>query len=345
MGTDYAGLHEGTAFTIISYCEETLKTNKPIRSCLNTSPLKLVILLLSALLILGSLKTFCQKPARSADDQTTLRVTVDLVNVLFTVTDSGGRLITNLNKEDFLIEEDGRKQEIAYFSKEVSLPLTMAILIDTSPSVEPILGLEKQTASEFLQSVLRKEDLALIMNFDRSVSLIQEFTSDIRRLNKAIQSVAIGSGTSVHDAVFLACDEKLKQETGRKAIILISDGGDTTSKLKIKEAIESAQRADVIIYAISNRVGGFFYGGYGGDDGTLKKYAETTGGKTFFPSKPQDFKKAFDAIQEELRSQYSVAYNSSNAAKDGSYRTIKIAAPSQKNLKVRAKKGYYSAKS
>jgi VWFA-related protein len=101
----------------------------------------------------------------------------------------------------------------------------------------------------------------------------------------------------------------------------------------------------VIVYAISNRVGGFFYGGYGGDDGTLKKYCEMTGGRAFFPSKPQDFKKAFDAIQEELRSQYSVAYNSSNAAKDGSYRTIKILTPSQKNLKVRAKKGYYSAKS
>jgi VWFA-related protein len=288
---------------------------------------------------------FCQKSAGSRNDQTTLRVAVDLVNVLFTVTDGSGRLITNLSKEDFVVEEDGQKQEIAYFSKEVSLPLTMAILIDTSPSVEPILGLEKQTANEFLESVLRKEDLALIMNFDRSVSLIQDFTSDIRRLNRAIQSVAIGSGTSVHDAVFLACDEKLKQETGRKAIILISDGGDTTSKLKIKEAIEAAQRADVIIFAISNRVGGFFRSGYGADDGTLKKYAETTGGRAFFPSKPQDFKKAFDAIQEELRSQYSLAYNSTNAAKDGTYRTLKIVLPSQKNLKVRAKKGYYSAKS
>jgi Ca-activated chloride channel homolog len=303
------------------------------------------LVVLAFMLMFGSLKAFCQKPTSSKDDQTTLRVRVDLVNVLFTVTDGSGRMITNLNKEDFVIEEDGKKQEIAYFSKEVSLPLTMAILIDTSPSVEPILGLEKQTATEFLQSVLRKEDLALIMNFDRSVSLIQDFTSDIRRLNKAIQSVAIGSGTSVHDAVFLACDEKLKQETGRKAIILISDGGDTTSKLKIKEAIESAQKADVIIFAISNRVGGFLYGGYGADDGTLKKYAETTGGRAFFPSKPQDFKKAFDAIQEELRSQYSLAYNSSNAAKDGSFRTLKIVLPNQKNLKIRAKKGYYSAKS
>lgn len=323
-----------------------MKTDEPTRLYLHVSHSKLVAMLLPVFLILASIKTFGQKPASSKDDQTTLRVRVDLVNVLFTVTGSDGRLITNLNKEDFLIEEDSKKQEISYFSKEVSLPLTMAILIDTSPSVEPVLGLEKQTASEFLQSVLRKEDLALIMNFDRSVSLIQDFTSDIRRLNKAIESVAIGSGTSVHDAVFLACDEKLKQETGRKAIILISDGEDTTSKLKLKEAMESAQRADVIIYAISNRVGGLFYGRFGGgDDGTLKKYCEMTGGRAFFPSKPQDFKKAFDEIQEELRSQYSVAYNSSNAAKDGSYRTIKILTPSQKNLKVRAKKGYYSAKS
>jgi VWFA-related protein len=315
-----------------------------VRSYFPTFRTTLIVLILPVLMIMGSSEILCQK-ANSTRDQTTLRVTVDLVNVLFTVTDSGGRLITDLNKDEFLVEEDGKKQQIAYFSKEVSLPLTLAILIDTSPSVEPVLGLEKQTAMEFLQSVLRKEDLALVMNFDRSVSLIQDFTSDTRRLNKAIQSVSIGSGTSVHDAVFLACDEKLKQETGRKGIILISDGGDTTSKLKIKEGIEAAQRADVIIYAISNRVGGFFYGGYGGDDGTLKKYCETTGGRAFFPSKPQDFKKAFDAIQEELRSQYSLAYNSSNSAKDGSYRTIKIAALNQKNLKVRAKKGYYSPKS
>ena len=277
-----------------------------------------------------------------------MHVSVDLVNVLFTVTDGNGRLVTNLNKESFLVDEDGKKQQITYFSKEVTLPLTLAILIDTSPSVEPILGVEKETAMEFLQTVLRKEDLALVMNFDRSVSLLQDFTSDTRRLNKAIQSVSIGSGTSVHDAVFLACDEKLKQETGRKAIILISDGGDTTSKLKIKDGIESAQRADVIIYAISNRIGGFFlggYGGYGGDDGTLKKYAEATGGKAFFPSKPQDFKKAFDAIQDELRSQYSLAYSSSNPAKDGSYRVLRISLPNQKNLKIRAKKGYYAPKS
>ncbi len=287
------------------------------------------------------------------DDQTTLRVTVDLVNVLFTVTDNNGRLITNLNKQDFVVEEDGKKQDVSYFSKEVTLPLTLAILIDSSPSVESVLGLEKQTAMDFLRSVLRKEDLALLMNFDRGVTLLQDLTSDLRRLDRAIQSITIGAGTSVHDAVFLACDDKLKQETGRKSIILISDGADTTSKLKMKEAIESAQRADVIIFAISNRPrGGFTFGpgvgygrGYEGDDGALKKYSEVTGGRAFFPSKPQDFKKAFDAIQEELRSQYSMAYRSSNPARDGGYRTLKISIPSQKDLKVRAKKGYYAPKS
>ena len=306
---------------------------------------QLITTLLLILILAATGKLFSQPFQKKKDDETTLRVSVDLVNVLFTVTDQSGRLITNLSKEDFLVEEDGKKQEIAYFSRETTLPLTLAILIDSSPSVEPILGIEKQTAVEFLQSVLRKEDLALVMNFDRSVSLLQDFTPEIRRLEKAIQSVAIGSGTSVHDAVFLACDEKLKNETGRKAIILISDGGDTTSKLKIKDGIESAQRADVIVYAISNRVGGFFLGGYGGDDGTLKRYAEATGGRAFFPSKSQDFKKSFDAIQEELRSQYSLAYNSSNPAKDGSYRSLKISIPSQKNLKLRAKKGYYAPKS
>src|SRR5213592_381365 len=319
-----------------------------MKSKLPVSFSRFVFRLLLVFLALGGVQLFSQKSKTSNEDQTTLHVSVDLVNVLFTVTDGNGRLVTNLNKESFLVDEDGKKQQITYFSKEVTLPLTLAILIDTSPSVEPILGVEKETAMEFLQTVLRKEDLALVMNFDRSVSLLQDFTSDTRRLNKAIQSVSIGSGTSVHDAVFLACDEKLKQETGRKAIILISDGGDTTSKLKIKDGIESAQRADVIIYAISNRIGGFFlggYGGYGGDDGTLKKYAEATGGKAFFPSKPQDFKKAFDAIQDELRSQYSLAYSSSNPARDGSYRALRIALLNQKNLKIRAKKGYYAPKS
>ena len=296
-------------------------------------------LTLSAPLVLRS----AQEKRDNPESETTLKVNVDLVNVIFTATEGNGRLVPGLNKEDFLVEEDGRKQEVSHFAREVTLPLTLALLIDTSPSVQSVLELEKQTAIEFLYSTLHKEDLALVMNFDRGVSLVQDLTSDIRRLSKGIQSIAIGGGTSVHDAVFLASDEKLKRETGRKAIILISDGGDTTSKLKIKDATESAQRADVIIYAISNSSGGPFFGG-GGDDGTLKRYAEATGGRAFFPSKPQDFKKAFDAIQEELRSQYILSYSSTNTMKDGGYRALRVSVPNQKNLKVRAKKGYYASK-
>lgn len=304
---------------------------------------KLFSTLASAVLCTQFALGAAQRKGEQVEPETTLKVRVDLVNVITTVTEGNGRLVPNLNKEDFLVEEDGRKQDVSYFAREVTLPLTLALLIDTSPSVQPVFDLEKQTAIEFLHSVLRKKDLALVMNFDRGVSLVQDFTVDIRRLSKAIQSLGIGGGTSVHDAVFLASDEKLKQETGRKAIILISDGGDTTSKVKIKDAIESAQRADVIVYAISNRAGGPFFGG-GGDDGTLKRYAEATGGRAFFPSKPQDFKKAFEAIQEELRSQYILSYTSTNSLRDGGYRALKVSLPNQKNLKVRAKKGYYASK-
>ena len=277
----------------------------------------------------------------SQETPTTLRVDVDLVNLLCTAQSKQGQLINDLNQEDFLVKEDGVKQVITHFSREVTLPLTLAILIDTSPSVQNVLTLEQQTAVEFLRAILGNNDLAMLMNFDRRVSLIQDFTDSIRLLEKAIYAVAIGGGTSVHDAVFLACDEKLKQETGRKAIVLISDGGDTTSKLKIQDAIEAAQRADTIIYSISNRVGGFFRGSTGSPR-TLKKYARATGGTAFFPKKPQSFKKAFDAIEEQLRNQYLLSYQSSNRSRDGAYRSIKITLPKRKRLRVKARKGYYA---
>ncbi|MFN8007192.1 MAG: VWA domain-containing protein [Terriglobia bacterium] len=303
------------------------------------------IALCSLLLFAGLVITShsSQEARKPADIEGTLKVSVDLVNVVFTVTEGNNRFVSNLNKEDFQVEEDGKPQEIGYFAKEVTLPLTLGLLIDTSPSVESILETEKTTAVEFLRAVLRKQDLALVMNFDRSVTLVQDFTADLRRLEKAIRSVSIGGGTSVHDAIYLASDEKLKAETGRKAIILISDGSDTTSKLKMKEALEAAQRADIIIFAISTPVIGPLMMG-GGDSGVLKKYADSTGGRAFFPSKAQEFQKCFDAIQDELRSQYVLSYTSTNANKDGSFRSIKISVLNQKGLKVRAKKGYYAPK-
>ncbi len=277
-------------------------------------------------------------------EQTTLRVDVDLVNVLCTVQTRQGQFVTDLKRQDFRIEEDGVTQSVTHFAREVTLPLTLGILIDTSPSVQDILPLEQRAAIEFLRTVLKKNDLAMIINFDRSVSLIQDFTNSLDLLEKAIGLLDIGGGTSLHDAVFLACDEKLRHESGRKAIVLISDGGDTTSKLKIREAIETAQRADTVIYAISNRIGGFYRRAYS-NSGALKKYARATGGTAFFPNRPQKFRRAFEAIETELRSQYLLSYQSSNGKRDGGYRTIKVKLQNKRGLRVKARKGYYARSS
>ncbi len=285
--------------------------------------------------------------AKPQEAPATLRVDVNLINILCTVQTGQGRHVTGLNQEDFVIKEDGIPQSITHFASDVNLPLTLAVLIDTSPSVLEILALEQQVAIEFLRTILGKRDLAMIINFDRSVTLIQDFTNSIPMLEKAIHTLAIGRGTSVHDAVYLACEEKLKRETGRKAIVLISDGGDTTSKLKISKAIESAQRADTIIFSISNRIGGFYgYGRYGGGNpGTLKKYARSTGGTAFFPNKPQKFKRAFDAIARELGNQYLLSYQSSNGSQDGGYRSIRVTLPKRKRVRIKARKGYYAPSS
>src|SRR6185295_2773223 len=219
----------------------------------------------------------------------------ELVNVQFSAIDRHGRFVPGLTAKDFLVEEDGRRQEIRNFARENELPLTLAMLIDTSPSVRPVFDEEKMTADSFLESILRSKDLALVMGFDRSVTLVQDYTDSARSLRRAIDELEIGGGTSVYDAVYLACKEKLKEEAGRKAIILISDGEDTTSKLKFGEALVAAHQSDTVIYAISNSIRSFFpYGGRrrnggggiggGGDISTLRKFSEETGGATFVVS-------------------------------------------------------------
>src|SRR5215831_11348647 len=304
-------------------------------------------------LILLSVVCFGMTASAVSQDQDTLKVSVDLVNVPFSVTDRHGRFVSGLTAKDFTVEEDGRRQQIRNFARENELPLTIAMLVDTSPSVRPVFEEEKTTANAFLESILRPKDLALVMGFDRSVTLVQDYTDNIRLLKRAIDELEVGGGTSVYDAVYLACKEKLGREAGRKAIILISDGEDTTSKLKFNEALVAAHQSDAVIYAISNAVTGFFpYGPYGGrrgrgrvyggggDIGTLKKFSEETGGTTFVVSNQNSFVKIFDQISEELRSQYSLGYVSTNTAKDGKYHQIKIVARGS-GYTVKARKGYY----
>jgi VWFA-related protein len=290
-------------------------------------------------------------------EQDTLKVDVQLVNVQFTVSDRHNRFVPGLTAKDFLVEEDGRRQEIRNFARENELPLTLAMLIDTSPSVRPVLREEKTTAIGFLETILRPKDLALIMNFDRGVTLVQDYTDSTKQLQRAIEDLEIGGGTSIYDAVYLACKEKLADEAGRKAIILISDGEDTTSKVKFNEALVAAHKSDSVIYGIFNAVTGFYspYGrrggggrgvvfGGGGDIGTLKRFSDETGGTTFSVNNQNSFQKVFDQISEELRSQYSLGYVSTNTAKDGKYRQIKII-PRVSSYTVKARKGYYAAKS
>ena len=303
-------------------------------------------------LILLSVVCFGITASAVSQDQDTLKVSVDLVNVPFSVTDRRGRFVSGLTAKDFTVEEDARRQEIRNFARENELPLTIAMLVDTSPSVRPVFEEEKTTANAFLESILRPKDLALVIGFDRSVTLVQDYTENIKLLKRAIDELETGGGTSVYDAVYLACKEKLGSEAGRKAIILISDGEDTTSKVKFNEALFSAHTSDTIIYAISNsfRSGLFPYGrsrrtgSGGGDIGTLRKFSTETGGATFVVNNQNTFSKIFEQIAQELRSQYSLGYNSTNPVRDGKFRQIKII-PRDSSYTIRARKGYYAAKS
>ena len=267
----------------------------------------------------------------------TIKLDTALVNVLCTVTDRRGRLIPNLTKEDFTIEEDGKKQEIVRFSKENELPLTMALLMDTSGSVVPVLPEEKETASAFINAILTTKDLAMVIKFDKYAKVIEDFSESRRRIIDAIDQVRkTGDGTALYDAVVLASKDHLSKEAGRKAIILMSDGKDEGSSHSQRSALFAAHESDAVIYSISNT-----YGNSGGDPGTLRTLSEETGGAAFFLHRNGEFKAVFDQIANELRSQYSIAYKSSNTKHDGKFRAIKIVTRDT-SLTVRTRKGYYA---
>jgi len=211
--------------------------------------------------------------------------------------------------------------------------------------VGPKLKFEQEAATSFFQSVLREKDRAMLVEFDTGVTLLQDFTSDPNRLAKEIKKLRAAGGTALYDAVYMTCDEKLIREIGRKAIIILSDGQDESSKLSLHQATEMALRAEATIFAISVSKGGFFgVEGTKEGDNILKELAQQTGGRVFFPFKVEELDDAFRQINQELRSQYSLGYISSNQTRNGSYRKIEIKV-SDKNLKLNYRKGYYSATS
>jgi VWFA-related protein len=285
-----------------------------------------------------------------------IRSQVNLVNLFATVRDKNKRIATDLKQQDFKILEDGQQQQIAFFSKEVTLPITLALLLDTSGSEQEMLSSIQEAGSRFLDRVLRKGDEALIMSFDSNVDLLSDFTDDKGQLARAIRKSRINTpvaggmtnpgplptghitGTALYDAIYLACNDKLTTEAGRKAIVIVTDAQDEGSKLRLEEAIEAAQRTDSVIHVLLVADPRF-----GGNSGVAHKLSEETGGRTISVSSEKRLMEAFDQISEELRSQYTLGYYPTNTAKDGKFRKIKIEM-SNHDLKVLARKGYYAPK-
>jgi VWFA-related protein len=293
------------------------------------------------------------------DNLQTFKAEVNVVNLFFNVKDKHGMLIPNLTKDDFQVLEDGKPQTVKYFSAESNQPLTLGIMIDTSASQTRVLDIEQSSCAQFLRAVLRDKDLAFVINFDVDVDLDQDFTNNIRDLTHALNKMQINAGmgggppglgggpvpttprgTLLYDAIYLGADEKLKNEVGRKAMIIFTDGEDQGSRLRIQDAIEAAQKADTICYVILIADRGF-YGGFGySGDSDMRKLAEATGGRVIeVGNKQEKLKEAFDQIQSELRSQYNIGYTPTNNKLDGSYRKIQIKA---KDYKVQARQGYYA---
>jgi|HubBroStandDraft_1064217.scaffolds.fasta_scaffold104099_1 VWFA-related protein len=324
-----------------------------------------------------------QQETQSSKD-TTFSADVNVVNVFATVRDKQGKIVRDLTKDDFTLDEDGRVQVIKYFSQEANLPLTLGLLVDTSLSQRRVLGEERTASYRFLDQVLREDkDHAFVIHFDHEVELLQDITSSRRKLEHALSEIELsedqrqrgqwggraggggggghrGGGTLLYDSILLASDELMKKQPGRKALILLTDGVDTGSKSFLSNAVESAQRANTLVYSIlfedPNGYGNMGFGGGGmgrrgggyprrddRPDGkkVLERISRQTGGAFFEVSKKQPIDKVYDQIQEELRNQYSLGYTPDKSDAGAGYRHIHVAAKPA-GLEVQTRDGYYA---
>jgi len=301
-------------------------------------------------------------PQNPKDDAQTIRLGTQLVNVLFSATDKQNRYINDLTKADVTILEDGKPQEIFTFKRELDLPLTMALLIDVSGSEQYTLPRLRAAGAQFIDSVMRQgKDTAAVIKFEGEATLMQGLTSNPARLRRALEDVAYtapppvgimggptppinggsrSGGTSIYDSVIAVSSDLLAKEPGRKTVILITDGADTTSRMKFGDAVDEALRAEVVIYAI-----GIGDPGYGGvNEGMLKKLCESTGGRAFIPKEARDLDHAFAELEKDLRQQYLLAYEPGNEASDGSFRKIELRVGNRKDLRIRHRRGYFAPK-
>ncbi|HKV95051.1 MAG TPA: VWA domain-containing protein [Candidatus Angelobacter sp.] len=340
-----------------------------------------------------------QAATPNTDQPPSLKVTVKVVNVPATVRDKHGKIINNLSKDDFLLEEDGHPQTVRYFARETDLPLTLGLLVDTSLSQRRVLEQERHASYSFLDQMLHQsKDAAFVIHFDHEVELLQDLTADRQKLESALQALQIGQydssnndsgnqggvgggypggrghgrhhgfggGTELYDAAYLASDELMKKQQGRKALIILSDGADRGSKESLETAIATTQKADTVVYSIlfkdddeSFGGGGFGRGGYGGSMGRhrggarfpqesrpdgkkiLEQISKETGGRLFEVSKKQPIEKIYQAIEEDLRNQYNLGYTPDPVDAEGRYHKISLKTK-EKDLVVQAREGYYT---
>ena len=298
-------------------------------------------------------------PADDLGQEPTIRLGTRLVNVLFSVQDPRNRYINDLQATQVEIYEDGVRQEIFTFKQEFDLPLTMALLVDVSGSERNTLPLLKDAGGQFIDAVLRRgQATAAVIKFEGEATVMQGLTSNPARVRRALEEVAFTApppvgifggptppingrsrqgGTSLWDSIVATCSDLLAREPGRKTIILLTDGEDTTSRLKITDAINEALRAEVVIYSI-----GIGDPGFGVDEKALRRISEATGGRAVFPKRASELHRAFLQLEEDLRQQYLLAYEPTNEATTGSFRRIEVRVPVQKEIRVRHRRGYYA---
>ena len=305
---------------------------------------RLVLACLASAAALAAQPRAAQKQAvPELDDKTRIVLDVTRVNLLFTASDRKGRFITNLVKDDFQVFEGKKQQTILEFTAESDLPLRLAVLIDTSNSIRERFKFEQEAAIEFLKSLLRPQaDKAVVVSFDTTAELVADLTSDLEKLAKSVRELRAGGGTSLYDAVFFACRDKLMQDQPRhkfrRAMIILSDGEDNQSRYTRDQALEMAQKADVVVYTISTNISRVATDG----DKVLKYFAAETGGLAFFPFKVQDLAQSFENIANELRHQYNLLYRPEPLKTDGLYHSIDVRVKGRKDVLVRARKGYYA---
>ena len=296
-------------------------------------------LVLTALLVLPC---FAQAPADSGE-QPPIRVDVTRVSLLFTVQDKKGRFITDLSKDEFQVVENKKPQTIAEFSAESDLPLRLAILIETGNTVRERFRFQQDAAVNFIETAVRHgRDKAMLMSFDTSPEVVAPLSDDTQKITASIRALRPGGGAALYDAIFTACRDHLTKEQPaekfRRAMIILGDGEDNQSRWTREQALEMAQKADVVIYTISTNISRIDTAG----DKTLRYFAQETGGQAFVPFQASDLDQSFEDIANELRHQYIALYRPEPLKADGLYHTVEIKVKSRKDLIVRARHGYYA---